>query len=49
MDKNIDWIGWYVDDEGHAWDEWYCNDCNTAIDDKIQLMELHDCKEGCQK
>ena len=49
MDKSIDWIGSYIDDEGNSWDEWYCNDCNTNINDKIEEMEMHECKEECQK
>ena len=49
MDKDIKWIGYYVDDDGHTWDEWYCNDCNTNIDDKKEEMELHDCKKDYQK
>tara|TARA_Y200000002_G_C22455717_1_gene568220 strand:- start:401 stop:580 length:180 start_codon:yes stop_codon:yes gene_type:complete len=42
---NIVWIGTYVDDDETQYNQWYCNKCNEDIDDKIQLMEMHECKK----
>ena len=35
-DKNIEWV---------AIDQWYCNDCQTDIDDTVEEMEMHECKK----
>lgn len=35
MEKNIEWV---------CIDTWYCNDCQTYIDDNVELMEMHECK-----
>ena len=45
MTKNIEWACDYVDDDGIRYDTWYCNSCDTDIDDKIQEMEMHECKK----
>ena len=34
--KGIEWV---------AVDHWYCNDCQTDIDDTIEEMEMHECKK----
>ena len=39
MEKNIDWV---------CIDTWYCNDCQTYIDDNVKLMEMHECKKNKQ-
>jgi len=36
MTKNIEWV---------ATDQWYCNDCQTDIDDTVEEMEMHECKK----
>ena len=38
--KNIEWV---------CIDQWYCNDCQTYIDDNVELMEMHECKKNKQK
>ena len=43
---NIEWACDYVDDDGIRYDTWYCNSCNTDIDDKVQEMEMHECKKN---
>lgn len=45
MSKNIEWTGWYIDDENIAYDLWFCNICNIEIDDKKQEIEMHQCKQ----
>ena len=37
MTKNIEWV---------ATDQWYCNDCQTHIDDTVEEMEMHECKKS---
>ena len=29
----------------HDTDTWHCQKCNTYIDDKIDEMEMHECKQ----
>ena len=36
VEKNIEWV---------AVDQWYCNDCQTDIDDTVEEMEMHECKK----
>ena len=40
MDKNIEWV---------AIDQWYCNDCQTDIDDTVEEMEMHECEKTTKK
>jgi hypothetical protein len=33
----------------HDTDTWHCQKCNTYIDDKIDEMEMHECKQKEQE
>ena len=46
MTLTIKWVDNYVDDDGVSYDTWYCNACDTDIDDKVQTMEMHECKKS---
>jgi len=43
-EHKIEWTGDYIDDDGIRYDTWYCNSCDTDIDDKVKEMEMHECK-----
>tara|TARA_Y100000389_G_scaffold162434_1_gene165219 strand:+ start:1695 stop:1856 length:162 start_codon:yes stop_codon:yes gene_type:complete len=45
-EHKIEWAGDYADDDGIRYDTWYCNTCDTDIDDKVQEMEMHECKNS---
>ena len=47
-EHKIEWIGDYIDDDGIRYDTWYCNSCDTDIDDKVKEMEMHECKKSTE-
>ena len=48
-EHKIKWADNYVDDDGESYDIWYCNTCDTDIDDKVQEMEMHECKKSTKE